>query len=171
MQMVKKTIIIILSAIIALLVFAPKKNLYYFLEGELKKSGIVLSDETITESPIGLNISNAKVYVENTYIGDIKDISILTLLAYNRVTVTGFNPTESIKKMLPISVDKAEMEYVVSNPMEVSILIEGSMGKATGKVDLAQQKVIIRFEDARKVAPIRSYLKKDKDGWYYEQNL
>jgi hypothetical protein len=169
--MVKKTLIIILAFFIGLLVFAPKKSLYYLLEGELKNNAIVLSDENISTNPFGLKISNAKVYVENTYIGDIKEISLLTLLFYNDISIIEFEPTESIKKMLPISIKKADILYAIWNPLEVKISLDGSMGKADGKLDLAEQKIIIRFEKGANIAPIREYLKKDQNGWYYEQNL
>ena len=169
--MVKKSLVIILATIIGLLVFAPKRSLYYLIEQELQKNGVVLSDEEISQNPFGLTISKAKVYVENTYIGDIKEISLLTLLLYNSLSLEGFEPTESIKRMLPISIKKANALYAIWNPLAVDISLEGSMGKAKGELDLAQQKIIIRFEKGAKIAPIREYLKKDKNGWYYEQSL
>jgi hypothetical protein len=171
MQMVKKGLIIFLSVIVALVVFAPKKSLYYLLESELQKNGVVLSDENISENPIGVTISNAKVYVENTYIGDIQEISLLTLLFYNDVTLTNFIPTQSIKRMLPISVDSAKINYAIWDPLKVSIFIQGSMGIAQGEIDITEQKIILRFNKDANIAPIRGYLKKDQNGWYYEQNL
>jgi hypothetical protein len=171
MQMVKKSLLIILTGLIAILIFAPKKSLYFLAEKELQKNGIVLSDETIKSNPVGLTISNAKVYVENTYVGDIKEVSILTLFIYSNIDILDFKPVKAIEKMFPLSIQKANINYAIWNPLEVKITVNSSMGEIKGKIDLSKRRLILRFLDRSKIRPIRSYLRRDKSGWYYEQSF
>ena len=171
MQMVKKTLLTTLVALVAILMFAPKVNLYFLLEQELQKNGIVLSNEKVESKLFGLDISNAKVYVENTHIGDVKDISILTLLLYNSIDIFEFTPVKSIQKMFPLSIKEAHINYAVWNPLEVKISADSSVGKIEGRVDLQNRKVMLRFLDKNRIGPIRNYLRRDKSGWYYEQSF
>ncbi len=171
MQMVKKIALIVFSSLIALLIFAPKENLYFLLEKELQKNKIVLSQEELKPKPLGLEISNAKVYIENTYIGNIKTISILTLLVYSDIDILEFKPIKSIEKIFPLIVHRATINYTLWNPTQIKINVKSSMGKIDGRVDLIKKRVIFRFKEIKNITPIRSYLKRDKNGWYYEQNF
>jgi len=171
MQMVKKVILIFLAVFIASLVFAPKKDLYFLLEKELQKNGVVLSDEKIDSNLFGLDITDTKVYVENTYIGDIKNISLLTLLIYSDIDILEFNPVDSIKRVFPLAIKRAKVNYAIWNPFEVKISIDSSVGKINGFIDLNKRRVLLRFLDKNRVHSIRTYLKRDKNGWYYEQSF
>ncbi len=116
--MVKKILLSSIIAILATVMFAPKKSLYYLLESELQKNGIVLSNENLSTNPFGLSIQNSSFYIENTHVGNIESISITMLLLYNAVTISNFNPTESVKKMVPISISEIDVKYAIWNPLE-----------------------------------------------------
>ena len=169
--MVKNIIFVVLASFVGLMLFAPKKSLYYLLEKELEKSNIVISDEKISQNPVGLKIEDGKLYVDNTYIGNLESLSLLTTVAYNNIRVQEFKPNESIKKMMPISVTDANITYALWNPMEVTISIVGDVGRVKGGLNILEKKIHLRFLDSKRVAPIRQYLNKDESGWYYEQTL
>jgi hypothetical protein len=120
---------------------------------------------------VGLKLENGKLYFEGIYIGDIKLISLISLIAWNRLSIKDFIPSEDLRKTMPLSISDANITYAVWNPLEISIDVEGDIGRVKGKLNFLDKKVRLKFLDKNRIAPIRRYLNKDKDGWYYEQTL
>jgi hypothetical protein len=171
--MVKKIFFSTILVLVATVIFAPKKSLYYFLESKLESSGIILSNEILDPNPLGLTVKEGNLYMEGTHIADIESISIVTLLLYNGMTVSNLNPTDDIKKIVPMSISEIDFKYVVWNPLKISIKISGDVGDVDGEVDLIEKRLTLRFKNGIRNAPslLRRKLRKDENGWYYEKAL
>lgn len=167
MQMVKKTLLIFLVVWLGVVWFTPHRELYYKVETELEKQGVRINEATIEESIFGLEIHGAEIYFKDARIATVEEIDIRTLLFYQSLTLVGLE-TDSL---IGINVDKASVVHSLLSPLSVTLDGNGSMGVVTGAVDLSEQKVRLDFIEAKDISKIRSQLKKDAQGWYYENSF
>ena len=171
MSMVKKSFIAIFSIWIAIIVFAPKKALYYELEKNLKIEGIVISGEKIHPSLFGLDIENANIYLEGEKVATISSMKFLTLLVYNKINIDRVDLSSDIASLVPVSLKNIDINYAVWKPFYIYIKGDGNTGRWRGYIDLKKRDVLIRFMNRDKIRKIVSYLHRDKKGWYYEERF
>jgi len=171
MQMVKKIFITLFIAWFALLVFMPKQELYYKLEEELAKQEIKINEKAIEEGLFSLTLKQASVYVKGIKVATIEELTLFTLLFYTKVELDSLLLDDSLKAMAPEQTDKAILSHWVLSPLEASVSAEGSFGAIEGSVDLTERKLHIGFNEIKEIETIRSQLKKDGKGWYYETSF
>jgi len=168
MQMVIKLLGTILVALVAIVVFAPKRELYYALEHEWERSGIVIADETITEGPNSLKVEHARLLYQGAPIATVDRAIVRTWLVFSILEIEGIKPLPGMEKLLPITLDKARATHVLWYPTVVTLELNGSFGRAEGELDLLQRRLKLKSPDAGKVEAIRPYLKNDERSWIYE---
>ncbi len=169
MQMVKRIVGGFLLFLVLMWILAPKQELYYLLEKKLKENDIVLSNETVTDTWVGLNIKNADVYVKGIKMANIADLQLNIFFFYNSLNVENINIDESLRAMAPKAIDELNVKYSLLNPLNVTIDGLGSFGTASGTVALKAKQIHIDFPVAKNIQAIKKFLKKDKTGgWYYE---
>ncbi|TET87533.1 MAG: hypothetical protein E3J96_05235 [Sulfurovum sp.] len=171
MQMVKKIFITLFIAWFALLVFMPKQELYYKLEEELAKNEIKINKKSIDEGLFSLTLKQASVYVKGIKVATIEELTLFTLLFYTKVELDSFLLDDTLKAMAPQQTDKAILSHSVLSPLEASVSAEGSFGVIEGSVDLTERKLHIDFNETKEIETIKSQLKKDEKGWYYETSF
>ena len=171
MQMVKRVLLILLIAWGAVILLAPKKELYYLLERQLQKQGIILAQEKLTETPLGLKVEEAKLYLEGVEFGKIDRISLWTLLVYTQVDVKSFQPASRVRKLLNLELSRARIRYALWHPSRMKVEAEGSFGKTEGMIDLRKRTILLRWTKTGNLQGLKSYLKKDSKGWYYERKF
>ncbi len=171
MQMVKKIFIAVFIAWFALLVFMPKQEIYYKLEKELAKKEIKINEKSIEEGLFSLTLKQASVYVKGIKIATIEELTLFTLLFYTKVELDSFLLDDTLKAMAPQQTDKAILSHSVLSPLEASVSAEGSFGVIEGSVDLTERKLHIDFNETKEIETIKSQLKKDEKGWYYETSF
>lgn len=151
--------------------FAPKQELYYLIEKSLKKSDIVISNETIKDTWFGLNISNATIYVKGVNVAKTANLQLNCFFLYNTLTIEGIEMDASLHNIAPKSVDELKATYSIMNPLQVKLEGLGSFGTMDGKVALVEKRVNLSFPVAKDIHAFKKFLKKDKQGgWYYETN-
>ncbi len=171
MQMVKKVFIALFVAWFALLVFMPKQEIYYKLEKELAKKEIKINEKSIEEGLFSLTLKQASVYVKGIKIATIEELTLFTLLFYTKVELDALLLDDSLKAMAPQQTDKAILSHWVLSPLEASVNAEGTFGAIEGSVDLKERKLHINFSETKEIETIKSQLKKDEKGWYYETSF
>ncbi len=171
MQMVKKFFILLFIAWFALLFFMPKQELYYTLEKELAQQGVEINEESINEGIFSLTINNASVYVKGIKIATIEKVSFFTLLFYTKAEIDNLLLDDSLKAMAPQHTDKVLLTHSLLSVWTVPIHAEGSFGVVDGYADLKARKVRLNFIETKEIDSIKSQLKKDKKGWYYETSF
>jgi len=169
--MVKKIFIAVFIAWFALLVFMPKQEIYYKLEKELAKKEIKINEKSIEEGLFSLTLKQASVYVKGIKIATIEELTLFTLLFYTKVELDSFLLDDTLKAMAPQQTDKAILSHSVLSPLEASVSAEGSFGVIEGSVDLTERKLHIDFNETKEIETIKSQLKKDEKGWYYETSF
>ena len=172
MQMVKRIIGGFFLSILLLWLFTPKHELYYLMEKSLKKSNnIIISNETIQDTWIGLNITNADIYIDGLKVANAKSLNFVFLFFYSKLTLSDLNIDKALHAMAPKKIDDFTATYSIINPLHIVLAGNGSIGEMVGSVDLINRKVHIDITKEKALQTIKKFLKKDaKKGWYYETN-
>jgi len=170
MQVVKNTFIILLSALIAFLIFMPKKELYYTIEHQLVKLGIKLNEKDITETVSDLQIDGMKVYYEGIGLMDVDSSSLTTFVFYNKINLHKIAVASSLKSMLPQNIDNISITYSVFSPKKANIHANGDFGEVDGYIDF-NRTIHLDFVKIGDIKKFKRELKKNENGWYYENKF
>ncbi len=169
--MVKKIFIALFITWFALLLFMPKQEIYYALEKELAKQEIEINEKSREEGMFFLTLNQLSVYVKGIKIATIDELTFFTLLFYTKVELDTLILDDALKAMAPQQTDKAILSHSIISPLDASIQAEGSFGTIEGSVDLKERKLHLDFNETKEIEMIRSQLKKDEKGWYYETSF
>jgi len=170
MQVVKNTFIILLSALIAFLIFMPKKELYYTLEHQLVKLGVKLNEKDITETVSALKIDGMKVYYEGIRLMDVESSTLTTFVFFNKINLHKIAIASSLKSMLPQNIDDINITYSVLSPMKANISANGDFGELKGYMDF-NRTIHLDFVKVGDIKKFKRELKKNENGWYYENQF
>ena len=171
MQMVKRIVGGFFLSLILLWLFAPKVELYYLLEKSLKEKGIVISNETITDTWYGFKVENAEVYVAGAKIVNVTDLDFNFFLFYNTLEINEIKMDKSLSNIAPKEIHNISAIYSILDPLKIKLDGDGSFGVIDGVINLIDKKVEILFPITKEIKTIKKFLKKDKEkGWFYETN-
>lgn len=172
MQMVKKSIIVLVVGWLSILAFMPKQALYYKFEEALANGyDIKLNEKTLDEGLFSVTLKEVTVYVKGIDVATIKELKLSTFLFYNRIALESLHLDDTLKRMMPQETEKAVIAYSVLSPLEVSIEASGSFGLMDGVADLKGQKVRLDFNESKHIEMLKPQLKKDEKGWFYETSF
>jgi len=171
MQMVKNIFITFIVFCFAFLVFMPKQELYFTLEKELAKQDIEINEESLKETVFGLTAKNVTFYFKGIKVATAQEIDIYTLFFYSRAKVITLKVDESLRALVPQEIENTRFVHSMLSPFIVRIKIRGTFGLAEGTMNLKTRKVHIDFTDPKNIVSIRSQLKKDEQGLYYETSF
>ncbi len=172
MQMVKNIFITFIVFLFALLVFMPKQELYFTLEKELAKQDIEINEQSIEEGIFSLNLIKPVIYVKGIKIASIEKINIFTLIFSTNINVKSLILDDSLKSFAPGKIDVANISHSLFSPFNVNIGANGSFGAIEGSANLNERTLRLDFtETTKELDSIRSNLKKDEKGLYYETSF
>ncbi len=171
MQMVKKSIGIIVAIWFTLLLFMPKEEMYYAVEKQLAKQDITLNEKGISEGLFSLKIKDVTVYVKGIALANIEEIDFFSLLFYNRIHLSNLLVDEVLQAQVPTETKEAVLVYHVFSPLRATLDANGSFGEAKGSVDLVHKHMHIDFVKPKKIQMLKPYLKKGSKGWFYEKSF
>jgi hypothetical protein len=162
--------------LIALILLAPKVNLYYLAEEQLEPRGIIIDGETLTDRTFSLEISGATLYAQQIESGSAEHITINLLGLYNRITVEEMALSKTLAKFWPAAVSKAEMTHAFWDPLHLNIAAEGDFGTLKAVVSLADRTLTARLEPSQLMrrrfgATLRQLKKDDTGGYRYESRF
>jgi len=169
--MVKKILLFVVVLPWLLWAFAPKKELYYLLEKRLADRGVVLAGEELRETPVGLTVSHAVLYVKGVQVAAIEKASVWSLLLYSRGAVTRITLDPSLKRMLPEAIQQVAVTHSVLHPSILYLHIDDPQMTASGTIDLRTRALRLSFAKAPASELLRRRLKKNGEGWVYEQRF
>ena len=172
MQMVKNIFITFMVFWFALLVFMPKQELYFTIEKELAKQDIEINEQSIEEGVFSLNLINPVIYVKGIKIATLEKINIFTLIFHTNINIKSLILDDSLKSFAPQKIDVANISYSLFSPFKANIEAKGSFGVMDGRVNLNERNLRLDFtETTKELDSIRSNLKKDEKGLYYETSF
>jgi len=171
MQMVKKTAISLLLIWFVLILFMPKEEIYFSLEKELVKNDIELNEESRSEGIFSLSLNNVTVYVKGIPLLTVEKIDFFTLLFYTSIHFETLMIDESLKTMTPTKIEDLHLSQNMLAPLTLRVNAEGPFGGASGNVDLDKRKLRMDLNDSKALGMLKSKLKEDEKGWYYETSF
>ncbi len=171
MQVVKNIFISLFVLWFAIFMFMPKQELYYTLEKELLKQGIEINEKSREEGLFSLHLNEATLYAKGIKVATIEKLSFFSMLFYSTLSISNVQVDDSLKSFVPENIENTIMVHSVLSPFEVFVTSMGSFGLTEGKIDLNAHKIRLDFIDAKDIKTIKSQLKKDDKGWYYETSF
>jgi len=170
MLMVKKILLSLILLPFLILLFAPKKELYYLLEQRLKPQGIVIADEAVHETPIGLTLEHPVLYVKGVRVATARELSLWSLLLYGRGVADHVRFDPAFERYAPASVARGTLTFSILHPIRISIALNDPAFEAAGEVNLKERTLSLRLSRLPGNSPLKPYLKHGKGGWVYETN-
>ena len=171
MQMVKKSLIVLMVAWFAILLFMPKQELYFKIEEELAKHEIELNEKKIHEGLFSLTLEEITVYFKGINVATIQEVDFCTLLFYSSIELQRLHVDDSLKSMVPQETKEALLSHSILAPLEVSVEASGSFGEMEGTIDLSARTVRLDFNESKNIEMLKPQLKKDEKGWVYETSF
>ena len=171
MQMVKYSLVFVVIFYLSLVLLAPKKELYYKVEQELYKKGLIIDGEDIKETPLGVELMHPTIIYNGIKVATAKEIKIITLFLYTKTTINDIKDRAGLKNFFPLMPKSMLITHKIWNPYRLDIEMFGKFGKAVGFYDIKEHLFHINLSDDKNIAPIRRYLKKGDNGWYYEERF
>jgi hypothetical protein len=168
--MVKKIVLFLIVLPWLLWAFAPKKELYYWVEKQMAAQGIVLANERIGTTPIGLSIDHADLYAKGVKVATIDHASLWSLLLYTRGGAQRITLDPTLAKMLPGGVKSITATHSIARPTVIALSIDDPRLSAVGSIDLRTRTLTLTFAKAP-AEGLKRYIHKTKGGWVYEQRF
>ena len=137
--------------IFALVAFSPKSSVYYFAEHNLKKFGVVVSNETLNEKLLSLNIQNLEISAKEIDTAIIKEADITLLLVYNSVSLSDVKLSSLVETYLPSKIDSLDVTYTILNPLYVTAEGFGEFGEASVNVSLKERSLEVTLKPSKKM--------------------
>ena len=169
MQMVKKSIGGFFLLLFFLLILSPKQEIYYLLEKELEKDGIIISNEKFSDTLFGLTISDADIFVKGINMAKVKSLKLNIFFLYNQLSIESIETDKGIHKFAPKSIDNITAIFSILKPYKVAVEGTGSFGSTSGGYYIGKNKLFFRLHEKKDINSFRKFLKKDKEGLYYEK--
>jgi hypothetical protein len=169
--MVRRVSLLLIAAWLAVILLAPKEQLYYLLERQLSRQGVVLGGEQFHWRPLGFKITNAKIYFQGIEVGRVPEARFWTLLAYSELRTGPLLLSPEIRKFLDLKLTRARLIHEIWHPRTLLIDAEGDFGHLRGSIDLQRRLLHLRLDKTGKIDGLKRYFKRDKEGWVYEQKF
>jgi hypothetical protein len=154
----------------------PKVSLYGFAQTQLKKFGIIISNEKLKDNGFSFEIKDGMLSVEKIPSANISKVEIKTFIFYNSVNIKGIILAQAVKSFAPVYIENINIHYSFINPLNIIAKAKGDFGEAQATFNLIERKLHIDLVPSKMMQ--KSYrstlrnLQKTKDGGYiYEQTI
>ncbi|MCX6076228.1 MAG: hypothetical protein NTW78_04990 [Campylobacterales bacterium] len=162
--------------ILALMYFAPKVSLYYFLESRLAPFGIIISTEDAIDRGFTLDVNNANVSFKSIESANIAEINVKIFALYNAIDFKNITLSAAVKSFVPLHVESANVKYTILNPLNLKATLKGEFGEAEAEFNIS--KYALHLELLPSDFMLKEYkttlqtMKKNESGRYlYDQNI
>ena len=165
-----KYILLLAIFLIALIAFAPKENLYFFLLESLQKEKIVVKTKDLEDNYLEFSIKNSEVSYQGIDAVNIKELNIKTYIVKSKIEILNISLDDSMKQFLPSKIKNIQLSHSILNPLFIDIKANLIQAKVYGVVDILEQKVILNLAPSKQF--LKSYkkllrkMKKQKSGEY-----
>jgi len=169
-----KRLLYVLYVLVIAIVLIPKEKMFYTLEGVLAENQIFLSNETLNNRFISLEIDNIQVMADHLNVAGIKQMSLSPWIVYNRFSMSELEVSPQFRTFFPGKVDNVLVSYSILHPLSLHIRADGDFGSCEGSADLIKRAVRIVFASTPK---LRNYpllvlkLHQEKEGLVYESDF
>ena len=166
-----KRTLYILYILLIVLVFIPKEKIFYTIESYLAQEHIYITDETLNDRLVFLDVQNARIVLDNLEVASVENIRITPWIIFNRLSLTSVDVSSEYQTFFPGKIDEMELTYSILHPLSIQIHARGDFGQCRGAVDLMDQKVRVVFDatqELRKFPMLVYKLHREEEGLVYE---
>ncbi len=162
--------------ILALMYFAPKVSLYYFLESQLAPQGIIISAEDATDRGFSLDINSANISFKSIESANIAEINVKIFALYNAVDFKNITLSTAVKSFVPLHVEAVNIRYTILDPLNLKAELKGEFGEAEAEFNVMKR--VLHLELIPSPLMLKEYkttlqsMKLNESGRYlYDQNI
>jgi len=173
--MVKKLFIFLgytLFFMSALIYFTPKISIYYFLEEELQKQGVVISAEEVVDSGFSLQLSHANVSYKGIDSARVANLEVNIFELYNSVNAQDILLSSAAESFVPLKINTIDVSYSILNPLHVTGNAEGEFGSLEMEYTILENSVELMLEPSKLMlkshkSTLRNFVKSEDGGYSY----
>jgi len=169
--MVKKVLLFAVVILFSLMIFAPKRELYYLLEDRLLREDIIIDNEDIESGLLSLKLKHPVLYVKGIKVAEIEEVKLFTLLAYSSLKASNIRLDALLKRWAPELIETIKINYQLLSPDRVALVAEGPFGRAVGYILIKKRFLHLDLIEEKELGTLKSLLKKGEKGWYYETSF
>jgi hypothetical protein len=170
MQMVRRFLVSLFSLWIAILLFMPKQELYYFMEHKLVKYDLKFNEKSITTHLVGMSIKDLDIYLSGMHIAKVDTCDIKTILLTTTIDMKDIEIDNSFDGIVPRDIQSVILSYSLWNPFVVTVWAKGDFGTVRGYISM-DGLIHLDFVEQGDIHLFQKELKKGQNGWYYEEKI
>ncbi len=171
--MVKKLLILIayfMFFVSALIYFTPKISIYNYAEKELLNYDVIISNETLEDSGLSLNIVDADIYVKSIQSANIKELDIMLLAIYNSVSLENITLSNAAASFVPLNIEYVNIHHSIFNPLNVYAHASGEFGEVDATFNVTEMSLKLTLipsdQMSKNYKNTMRQLSKNEDGSY-----
>jgi hypothetical protein len=150
----------------------PKEALFFKAEELLQPFKIYLNESGSSDRLLAFELQDTTLLYQDIEAAKIDRIRLVTLLFYNRLSVTPFTVKEDLAAFVPPGIEALSLTHHLFMPHRVALYAKGDFGEAEGFVDFYTRRVYldITFDAVvnRNHRALLQMVKKNEQGYYYE---
>jgi len=158
----KKFILFLVGLIIGFIIFIPKTNLFFSGQKYLSNYNIFINFKHLNSSLFTLNLDKVKIYYHGIDGINIDSIKFLPLLFINKITLQDVNILNNKANI--------NLNYNIFTPFKINIDGLSNFGIIKGDINLKTKHLKVYILNLKN-NKLKSFLKKDKQGYFYEQSF
>jgi len=162
--------------VLALMYLMPKASIYYFFEEQIKAYAIVINNESVKESGLGLNVTDALVFIQSINSAQIGSIEINVFALFNTIDINNVTLSSVAAAVMPLHIHEAHVRHSILNPLEITIDGEGEAGAFHATFHLLDRLLYLNLKPSESM--LKDYkstllnLKRSENGEYvYEKTI
>lgn len=166
----------VLFFFIALMFFVPKISAYYYVEKELQKYKVIISNEKVTDHGLSLGLDDINVAYDSMKSANIEKANIKLFVLYNILEIENIQFSTIASSLIPLEVNRIEVIYTVFNPLNITLKSNGEFGEVIAKFSILDNKIDAELFPSetmkQKYMQTLRRFKKDQNGSYkYEKTF
>jgi hypothetical protein len=169
MQTVIKILGVLLLFIGAIIGFFPGKESYFTLESMASEEQIFVNESEVHDIFGGVEVKEGTLFAKGLKVGTFDSLRFQTALVASYVQMNRLKIDNDIASFLPVKyIDSVRVVHTVMEPQKLKISVTGSFGTLEGENVWNARRWKLYAVDENRTKQIKSYMKHDKKGWYYE---
>ena len=162
--------------VLTLIYLMPKASLYYLFEEQIKPYSIVINNETVKESGLGLNITDAVVFIKSIDSAQIGSTEVNLFVLFNTIGIKDITLSSVAAAVIPLHIQEVHIQHSILNPLNITVYGEGEMGVFHATFNLLDRFLSVNLNPSehmlKNYKSTLSNLKRSENGGYiYEKTI